>query len=171
MDKIIIIIWITFGIYIMVLFAIMADLWAGVRKARINGIVRSSYGFKRTVDKIAKYFNVLMAFTIIDVMQMGALCYLTEFYGCHYPIFPFITLLGAIGICLIEIKSIFEKAEDKVRIENVASMAEKVFANKNDLSKVIKVLMDYMETPDGEKLKDNILSKEKINDKNTIIPK
>lgn len=28
--------WITFGIYLMVLLAIMADLWSGVRKAKKN---------------------------------------------------------------------------------------------------------------------------------------
>ena len=51
MDKIIVTLWITFGIYLMVLLAIMADLWSGVRKAKKNGIARSSYGFKRTIDK------------------------------------------------------------------------------------------------------------------------
>ena len=35
MEKIIVTLWITFGIYLMVLIAIMADLWSGVRKAKI----------------------------------------------------------------------------------------------------------------------------------------
>ncbi len=34
MEKIIVTLWITFGIYLMVLLAIMADLWSGVRKAK-----------------------------------------------------------------------------------------------------------------------------------------
>jgi len=34
MEKIIVTIWITFGLYMMVLLAIMADLWSGVRKAK-----------------------------------------------------------------------------------------------------------------------------------------
>jgi hypothetical protein len=36
MEKIIVTLWITFGIYLMVLLAIMADLWSGVRKAKKN---------------------------------------------------------------------------------------------------------------------------------------
>lgn len=68
MEKIVVTLWITFGIYLMVLLAIMADLWSGVRKAKKNGIARSSYGFKRTVDKIARYYNVLLALTVVDAM-------------------------------------------------------------------------------------------------------
>jgi len=74
MEKIIVTLWITFGIYLMVLLAIMADLWSGVRKAKKNGIARSSYGFKRTVDKIARYYNVMLALTLVDVMQIDADC-------------------------------------------------------------------------------------------------
>ena len=74
MEKIVVTLWITFGIYLMVLLAIMADLWSGVRKAKKNGIARSSYGFKRTVDKIARYYNVMLALTLVDVMQIDADC-------------------------------------------------------------------------------------------------
>ena len=52
MEKIIVTLWITFGLYMMVLLAIMADLWSGVRKAKKNGIARSSYGFKRRINGI-----------------------------------------------------------------------------------------------------------------------
>jgi hypothetical protein len=148
MEKIIVTLWITFGIYLMVLLAIMADLWSGVRKAKKNGIARSSYGFKRTIDKVARYFNVLIALTIIDAMQMGSLWYLEKYYSYHWPIFPVVTLIGAIGICLIEIKSIYEKAEDKVRIENVANMAGKIITNKDDISEIVKAVVEYLNKQD-----------------------
>ena len=38
MDKLIVTLWITFGLYLMVLFAIFTDLWSGVRKAKKNSI-------------------------------------------------------------------------------------------------------------------------------------
>ena len=85
MEKIIVTLWITFGIYLMVLLAIMTDLWSGVRKAKKNGIARSSYGFKRTIDKIARYYNVMLALTVIDAMQMACFWYLEKFYQyCCY---------------------------------------------------------------------------------------
>ena len=150
MEKIFVTLWILFGIYMLVLFAILADLWSGVRKAKQNGIVRSSYGFKRTIDKIARYYNVLLALSIVDAMQMASLWYLEKYYNYHIPIFPVITLLGAIGVCLIEIKSIYEKAEDKVRIENAANLAGKIYANKDDVTEIIKSVMDYMNKSEPE---------------------
>ena len=151
MDKLVVTLWITFGLYLMVLFAIFTDLWSGVRKAKKNGIARSSYGFKRTIDKVARYYNVMLALTVIDVMQMASFWYLEKFYQYCWPIFPLVTLIGAIGICLVEVKSIFEKAEDKVRLENVAVMAGKIITNKEDISEIVKAVVDYLNKPDEAK--------------------
>lgn len=153
MEKIVVTLWITFGIYVLVLLAILADLWSGVRKAKTIGVARSSYGFKRTIDKIARYYNVMLALSVIDAMQMASIWYLEKYYGYCWPIFPVVTLIGAIGICLIEIKSIYEKAEDKVRIENVASMAGKIITNKDDISAIVKAVVDYLNKPDSNDTK------------------
>ena len=48
MEKIIVTLWITFGIYLMVLLAIMADLWSGVRKA--NNIQPALYSDGNAFD-------------------------------------------------------------------------------------------------------------------------
>lgn len=149
MEKIIVTLWITFGLYFLVFIAIVADLWSGVRKAKINGVARSSYGYRRTVDKISRYYNVLLALTVVDAMQMSSIWYLDTYY--HYdklPMFPFITLVGAIGLCVIEIKSIYEKAEDKVRIENVTALAGKIITNKDDISEIVKAVVTYMKEPE-----------------------
>lgn len=146
MEKIIVNIWMLFGIYILVLLAILADLWSGVRKAKQNGIARSSYGYKRTIDKISRYYNVLLALSVIDAMQIASLWYLEQYYGWKFPMFPFVTLVGAIGICLIEIKSIYEKAEDKVRIENVGVLAGKIATNHSDVAVIVKAVMEYLNT-------------------------
>ena len=165
MDKIVVALWITFGIYLMVLLAIMADLWSGVRKAKKNGIARSSCGFKRTIDKIASYYNAMLALTVIDAMQMSSLWYLEKYYGYHWPIFPIVTLVGAIGICLIEIKSIYEKAEDKVRIENVANMAGKIITNKDDISEIVKAVVEYMNKPEVTAATVEVEVKKEVNNK------
>jgi hypothetical protein len=151
MEKIIVTLWMLFGFYTLVLLAMMADLWAGVRKAKKLGIAASSYGFKRTVDKAARYYNFMIALTVIDAMQMAAIWYLEQFYGYRFPFFPFITLLGAIGIGLIEIKSIYEKAEDKIKIDNVAELAKQVARNKEDIGAVADAVVDYLKKKDEEK--------------------
>ena len=142
--------WLLFGIYILVLLMIAADLWAGIRKAKQRGEVRTSYGFKRTVDKLAKYYNALIALTLVDAMQVALIWYLDTFYNYRIPIFPVVTLIGAIGICLIEIKSIYEKAEDKVQLDQIGNLAGKLIANKDDLKEIGKALAEYMKAPDTE---------------------
>lgn len=135
----------------MVLLAILADLWAGVRKAKKNGVARSSYGYKRTIDKIGRYYNVMIALTVIDAMQAASVWYLETYYQCAIPLFPFITLLGGVGIGLIEIKSIYEKAEDKVRIDNVAALATQVVSNRNNIDAIAKEVVKYMKKPEDTK--------------------
>lgn len=150
MEKLIVILWILFGIYILVLVMILTDLWSGVTKAKRNGVIRSSYGFRRTIEKIARYYNVLLALTVVDAMQVAAIWYLETFYSKAIPMFPFITLIGAVGICLIEIKSIYEKAEDKVRIDDVGSLVGKILVNKDDLGEVVKSMAEYMRHEPGK---------------------
>jgi len=133
-----------FGIYILVLFAIIADLWSGLRKAKKRCEIKSSYGFKKTVDKLARYYNALFALTIIDVMQMVAVWYLDTFYNYTFPIMPIVTIFGAIGIGIIEVKSIYEKAEDKTQFEHMGQLAGRVIANKDDLTEIGKAIADYM---------------------------
>lgn len=144
-SHIFVILWMLFGLYIGVLVAIFADLWSGVRKAKKLGKARTSYGFKRTVDKIARYFNTLLALTVVDCMQMAGIWYLDEYWQYSIPIIPIITLIGAFCMGLIEIKSIYEKAEDKVQMESVGQLAGRIIANKDDLKEISKAIMDYMD--------------------------
>ena len=59
-----------------VLLAIVADLWSGLRKARLAKIPRTSRALRRTVDKIARYFNTLLALTILDGMIIAGVIYM-----------------------------------------------------------------------------------------------
>lgn len=144
MEKIITTVWIAFGIYILVGIMIFADLWSGVRKARRMGAARTSYGYRRTVSKIAQYYNVLIALSVVDTLQMSAIWYLERFYNYQIPLFPIVTLIGAILLCFIEIKSIYEKAEDKERMRNAASLAGKIIENRQDISDIVKEVLQYM---------------------------
>lgn len=77
LEEVFIVAWIVFGLYMLVFMVVGADLWSGVRKAKRRGEVRSSYGFKRTVDKLARYYNLLIALTVVDCIPV----ILTREYG------------------------------------------------------------------------------------------
>ena len=151
MEKIIVLIWILFALYILVFFMIGADFWSGIRKAKKNGIVRSSYGFRRTVEKIKEYYNAMIALTIIDAMQVTALWYLETYYKYEIPMFPFVTLVGAIGLCIIEIKSIYEKAEDKQRFHEAGALLTSIAKHKTDIEEISKSVAEYLKQNTDEK--------------------
>ena len=151
MEKIIVLIWILFALYILVFFMIGADFWSGIRKAKKNGIVRSSYGFRRTVEKIKEYYNAMIALTIIDAMQVTALWYLETYYKYEIPMFPFVTLVGAIGLCIIEIKSIYEKAEDKQRFHEAGALITSIAKNRTDIEEISKSVAAYLKQNTDEK--------------------
>lgn len=138
--------WMLFGIYIEVFLMILADLWSGCRKAKQRGELRTSTGYKRTIDKIAKYYNALIALTIIDAMQIVGIWYLMAYYEWNIPIFPYVTLFGALGISLVEIKSIYEKADDKTKkhTTDVAQLAAAIAKSKADPSEIAKAVVNYI---------------------------
>ena len=145
--------WMLFGIYIEVFIMILADLWSGVRKAKLRGEVRSSYMYKKTIDKIARYYNALIALTVIDAMQMGGVWYLDGYYGWSIPIFPIVTLLGALGVSLVELKSIYEKADEKVKgdYKDVAMLAAEIAKHKAEPAEIAQAVVEYMNKDKEEK--------------------
>lgn len=147
MEKLIVVLWILFGFYILILIAILADLWSGISKAKKNGVIRSSYGFRRTVEKMRNYYNVMIVLTVVDAFHISAVWFLEEYYDKSYFLFPFVSMLGAMGMCLIEVKSIYEKAEDKVRLDDVGRLAGKILANKDDIKEVVAEVVNYMQSP------------------------
>lgn len=99
--------------YTTVLSLIFCDLWAGIRKAKKRGEYRTSEGYKRTISKIAKYYNMLLALTAVDIVQISLLFYLHIGYGYDIPMVPWFTLVGTIYIAFVEMKSIEEPANLK----------------------------------------------------------
>ncbi len=135
--------------YLAVFCLILADLWAGVRKANKRGEVRTSLGYKRTIEKISQYYNALIALTITDGVQMFAVLYLQRFHGSGLPVFPVFTTLGALGICLVEVKSILEKAEHKTKKDasDIAHLAEAIARSHRSPEEIAAEVAKYLTVP------------------------
>ena len=152
LGSMIIVIWIAFAMYVLVFLAILADLWSGVRKAKIMGKARTSYGLRRTVEKMLKYYNLLIILSIIDCMQIVCIWYLDTYYKFSIPMIPIITIVGAIGIGLIELKSIYEKADDK-ELRKITELTGTLITNKDDLKKITGLVIDYLKSEKDETVK------------------
>lgn len=139
------------GEYMLVLLSVIADLWSGIRKARARGEARRSKALRRTIDKLCRYYNALFALTVIDVMQISAAEYLRIACSWDVPLIPAVTLLGSIGIAIIEVKSIFEKADEKQRADAEYAISVIAKAMKSGC------LQDFIETNHTDLDTDNSL--------------
>lgn len=99
--------------YIAILALILADLVAGVRKAKSRGDYRTSDGYKRTIDKIARYYNMTFAMSLIDVIQVSIIFFLYYFYKVDFWMIPWFTLFATGYVAWVEIHSIWEPADIK----------------------------------------------------------
>ena len=120
--------------YLVVFVAICADLFAGLRKAKKENKLRTSFGFRKTLDKILQYYGVLFFLSFIDILQMYLVGGLINEMGWKLFAFPIITFIGTIYICIIEYRSIKEKrdAKENARIDEVTRLlSELIKDNKN----------------------------------------
>ena len=99
--------------YIIILGLIFCDLRAGVRKAKQRGEFRTSDGYKRTIEKISKYFNMTFSLSLIDVVQLALLIFLYHFYQVDIIMVPWFTILALGYVSYVEVKSIWEPADIK----------------------------------------------------------
>lgn len=127
--------------YFLVLAAAAADLASGLRKARRRGETTRSRALRRTVDKLARYYNVLIVLTVVDAMQITAAVFLRTVEGYDVPTIPVFTLIGSLGMAFIEVKSIFEKGDDKEKqqLAELVSLLETI-ADNDRLKRILEKL-------------------------------
>ncbi len=106
--------------YVGVLVAVLIDLRAGTLASVRRGERRTSRGYRRTVSKLSDYYITLLALTVVDVLTVLITLYLRVDTGLGLPVFPWLTTLGAIGLVLIEVKSVMESARSKEKCKALA---------------------------------------------------
>ena len=72
---------------------IALDFWAGIRKSKKRGIRINSDKMKRTVYKVSKYYNTILAMMVVDIIQMMAFIFLWKFNGWDLYTFPIFIFL------------------------------------------------------------------------------
>lgn len=140
-----------FALYFATLICIFADLRAGIRRAKANGVFRSSYGYRKTVRKIGEYYNMLLVLTVIDAVQILIVYLLNNQLAWTLPLVPILTAGGAIFIAFVELKSIREKHDDKTqaRMNEAAASFVKILKDPNN-REVAMSIIEYLKT-DKEK--------------------
>ena len=131
-----------FLMYFSALVCVFEDLRAGIRKAKKNGVFRSSYGYRKTVKKIAEYFNMMMIMTAIDAIQMAVVYILGLQMSWTLPFVPVFTAIGAFIVAFIELKSVREKQsdKDKAMVDDAVDTLLKILKNPDNREIAINVV-------------------------------
>ena len=124
--------------YLVIFAAICADLSAGLRKAKRDGKMRTSFGFRKTLEKINQYYSVALFLSFLDVLQMYLVGGLMDQMGMKLFAFPIVTFIATIYICIIEYKSIKEKRDVKenARIEEVTRLLSSILKDEKNVTAV-----------------------------------
>ncbi len=135
------------------IFFIGLDYWAGIRKARKRGEPLYSDKMKRTIDKLSRYYNAILAMMVVDVIQMTLFVFLFLFFGWEtaYTI-PVFTLVAVGFVAAIEIKSIWEPANVKEQreMQDVVKLAKVISENRNDPKELAEAIAKYMQSEKKE---------------------
>lgn len=125
---------------------IALDFWAGIRKSKKRKIRICSDKMKRTVYKISKYYNAILAMMVVDIIQMTAFIFLWKFNGLDLYTFPIFTLAAVIFVGAIEIKSIVEPADAKEEREfkEVTELAKAIAEHKSDPKEIAEAIAEYL---------------------------
>ncbi len=109
--------------FISVILATLCDLASALRKARSEGRRLRSRGLRQTVDKLLRYLLTLIGLGIVDMLQILSVIALRVTMEWSLPVFPLVTSLGALAMCLIEVKSIMENTHRRSDFTDIAASA------------------------------------------------
>ena len=109
-----------------VLLAMTIDLIYGWRKAKQRGEAHTSYALSRSINKFLLYEGSVLIATGIDTLLN--LANLWDVIGLAFGGIPVVAIVIGIFLCTVELLSMRENAEDKVRknFDKVAHAATKV---------------------------------------------
>lgn len=107
---------IVFVAIVAVFVGMCLDFFFGIRKAKRNNVVRSSYGLRRTILKFIEYYSAMIIAFVLDLI-----CSIAE------PIsMPYFTFACAGYIIYTEAKSIRENILDKDGIKDQNKEIQKI---------------------------------------------
>lgn len=116
-------------LYSCVFLSVLIDLFFGVKRAKQLKVVRTSFGYRRTITKLTSYFGLMIMLTIGDIVASVVFE------------MPYFTVVGAIGIVLIEAKSVFENLrQENKNVDDIQKVLLKIFENKEEIQALISFL-------------------------------
>lgn len=129
---------INLGLWLLVIFAVLIDLWDAIYTARQLGKKIHSHKLRMTINKMGEYWRIMLLGFVFDLI------------GVVFPfyVYPYLSVLICVGIVLIEIKSVWEHARKrKSQVVEIPNIIEEVIkaTNKPEAEKAIKLIKDLID--------------------------
>ena len=120
-----------------VLVAMGSDLCFGWRKAKMRCEARTSYAFSRSFSKFLLYMGMMIVSGCIDML----IHFVMYMFNVYYYV-PVVAIGIAIVLCVTEIWSMKEKADEKTRnsIKNAIDLVQKTLTH----DQIVAVLAEAM---------------------------
>lgn len=110
------------AVCILVIVAIMLDLWDGVYTAKKIGERVHSHKLRITIGKMSEYWRFIFIGFLVDCLGI--------FF--HFYILPFVVVLFGVGLIVVEAKSMFEHAQRrKSHTAELPALLKKIIAASN----------------------------------------
>ena len=141
---------------LIVLFAMIIDLFSGLRKAKIRGDLRSSEALKRTLTKFITYEGGMGIALGVDMLihfsKLPQLFGLDVIYGV-----PVVTCLVGVFLLVVEFLSVREKADQKTKkqMNDAAKLLNDMLQNDN-LREVFRVAIEQESRTKTEEVSDDV---------------
>lgn len=138
------------GMMLTPIIFIALDFWAGIRKAKKRGEKIMSNKMKRTMDKVSRYYNSILAMLVVDAIQMAGFVYWYLYFGGTAYTFPVFTLAAVLFVAAVEIRSIYEPADAKESkdMKDVMELAKQIAEHRGDVQELAEILGKYLNKRD-----------------------
>ena len=145
-EQLIVVLFLVVGLLVVPLLLIGLDFWAGIRKAHTRGDRIRSDKMQRTVQKLSRYYNAILAMLVLDGVQIAGFVFLHIFNGWTLYTFPLFTLIAVLFVASIEIKSIWEPADAKEsrEMKEVSALAKAIAAHRSDPKEIAEAIAEYL---------------------------
>jgi hypothetical protein len=137
-NKLLLFLGVFFAVSLLVIAAIMLDLWDGVHTARVTGERVHSHKLRVTIDKMSEYWRFIIIGFLIDCIGI-----VFDFYPM-----PFVVIIFGAGLIVIETKSMFEHARRREsHATELPAMLKAIIecANEKDAHKIIDTLTQVVD--------------------------
>ena len=134
------------GIMFVPVLFIALDFWAGIRKAKARRERIKSDKMKRTIQKVARYYNAILAMAVLDATQIAGFVFLHIFNQWTLYTFPFFTLIAVVFVAAIEIKSICEPASEKEQreVKEVLRLVKELVSHGTDAREFANAIDEHL---------------------------